>query len=668
MSSDFGSDRTGDDLEQLCCDTIRVLAMDAVEKAGCGHPGMPMGAAEMGHVLWTQFLNLDPSDPGWIGRDRFILSAGHGSMLVYSLLHLGGFPLTLEDLQQFRQANSHTPGHPENFETPGVETTTGPLGQGISNGVGMALANAHLKARFPQLAELLDHKTYVIAGDGDLMEGVSHEACSLAGHLRLKDLIVLYDDNEISIDGRTDITFSEDVLKRFESYGWAVSRIDGHDRAAIAAALEVAKQSDKPVLIACRTVIGKGAPNKQDTSGVHGSKLGPDELKLTKENLGWPETPFLIPGAVKARWEERQAQWRAGREAWNARREALAKEHGDAMAQIEGCLAGKVDLSQVEWPSFEAGKGMATRNSSGKVLNAISPHVPQLIGGSADLTGSVKTYMNDSHDLTPEAMDGRNLRYGVREHGMAAAMNGMALYGGLIPFGGTFLVFSDYNRPSIRLAALMNLHLVHVLTHDSVFLGEDGPTHQPIEHYMALRAIPRLEVWRPGDANEVAEAWRCCVERKAPHALILSRQDVATLDRASLGSAEGVRKGGYTVLDCEGEPAVILMATGSELPLAVEVGQTLQGEGTAARVVSLPCWEVFAEQPQSYQDEVLPPSCTKRVSIESGVTFGWQRYTGAAGLEIGIDRFGASAPLADLLTMFGFTSEQVLEKVRAYLS
>lgn len=668
MSSDFGSDRTGDDLEQLCCDTIRVLAMDAVEKAGCGHPGMPMGAAEMAHVLWTQFLQVDPSDPSWMGRDRFILSAGHGSMLIYSLLHLSGFPLSLGDLQQFRQAGSKTPGHPENFETVGVETTTGPLGQGISNGVGMALANAHLKARFPQLAELLDHKTYVIASDGDLMEGVSHEACSLAGHLRLGDLVVLYDDNEISIDGRTDITFSEDVLKRFEAYGWATSRVDGHDRAALAAALEVAKQSDKPVLIACRTVIGKGAPNKQDTSGVHGSKLGADELKQTKQNLGWPETPFLVPGAVKARWEERQSQWRAAREAWDARREALAEEHGEALAQLEGWLAGRVDLSQVEWPTFAPGKGTATRNSSGKVLNAIAPHVPQLIGGSADLTGSVKTYLDDSHDLSPAAMDGRNLRYGVREHGMAAAMNGMALYGGLIPFGGTFLVFSDYNRPSIRLSALMNLHVIQVLTHDSVFLGEDGPTHQPIEHYMALRAIPRLEVWRPGDANEVAEAWRCCVERKAPHAMILSRQDVATLDRASLGAAEGVRKGGYTVLECEGEPAVILMATGSELPLAVEVGQALQAEGRAARVVSLPCWEVFAEQPQSYRDEVLPPSCARRVSLEAGVTFGWQRFTGAEGLELGIDRFGASAPLADLERMFGFTPEQVLEKVRSYLA
>ena len=662
MSTSFGSDRTGEALEQLCCDAIRVLAMDGVEAAGCGHPGMPMGMADVAHVLWTQFLRLDPQDANWLGRDRFVLSAGHGSMLIYSLLHLSGFELSLDDLKAFRQAHSKTPGHPENFETVGVETTTGPLGQGLSNAVGMAMAERHLAARFPALAEDMAHTTYVIAGDGDLMEGVASEAASLAGHLKLGRLVVLYDDNEITIDGRTSLAFTEDVLKRFDSYGWATSRIDGHDRAAVAAALEAAQGSERPVLIACRTVIGKGAPTKQDTSGVHGSKLGAEELKAAKEGLGWPQEAFLVPDAVRSRWAERQAAWKAARATWNARWSELSSSHADQVAELSRWLSGALDLSSVSWPSFEDGESIATRGASGTVINALASAVPNLIGGSADLAGSVKTDIKGSEDFQATSYGGRNVRYGVREHAMAAAMNGMALHGGLIPMGGTFLVFSDYSRPSIRLSALMGLHVIQVLTHDSVFLGEDGPTHQPVEHFMALRAIPQFNFWRPADARETAVAWRCMLERKAPHGISLTRQGVPVLP----GSGEGAARGGYVIQDCQGEPDLILMATGSEVSLAVDAANAL-GD-VKCRVVSLPCWEVFDQQDQDYQDSVLPPSCGARVSIEAGVTFGWDRYTGSLGIKIGIDRFGASAPYADLQKMFGLTTEQVVARVRTYLS
>ncbi|MBL4849399.1 MAG: transketolase [Planctomycetes bacterium] len=662
MSTSFGSDRTGEDLEQLCCDAIRVLAMDAVEAAGCGHPGMPMGMADAAHVLWTQFLRIDPQDPNWLARDRFVLSAGHGSMLLYSLLHLGGFGLTLDDLKSFRQPHSKTPGHPENFETPGVETTTGPLGQGFSNGVGMAMAERHLAARFPDLSDAMAHTTYVIAGDGDLMEGVASEAASLAGHLGLGRLVVLYDDNQITIDGRTDISFTEDVLKRFDAYGWATSRIDGHDRAAVQAALTAAQGSDRPVLIACRTIIGKGAPTKQDTSGIHGSKLGSSELQATKEKLGWPQDAFLVPDAVRARWKERQSGWSDARQAWNTRWSELSASHADASAELDRWLSGKLDLSAVSWPTFEVGAKIATRGASGQVINALAAAVPNLISGSADLAGSVKTDIKGSEDFQANNYAGRNIRYGVREHAMAAAMNGIALHGGLIPIGGTFLVFSDYSRPSIRLSALMKLHAIQVLTHDSVFLGEDGPTHQPVEHYMALRAIPQFNFWRPADARETAVAWRCMLERKEPHGISLTRQSVPVLE----GTGEGARRGGYVVADSQGEPDLILIATGSEVSLAIEVAQSIKD--ISCRVVSIPCWEVFDEQGPDYRDEILPPTCGARVSIESGVTFGWDRYVGGMGMKIGIDRFGASAPLADLQKMFGMTCEQVVSRVRTYLS
>ena len=662
MSTSFGSDRTGDDLEQLCCDAIRILAMDGVEAAGCGHPGMPMGMAEVAHVLWTRFLSLDPQDPTWVARDRFVLSAGHGSMLIYSLLHFAGFELSLDDLKNFRQLGSKTPGHPENFETVGVETTTGPLGQGFANAVGMAIAERHLAARFPSLAEAIAHKTYVIAGDGDLMEGVASEAASLAGHLKLNRLVVLYDDNRITIDGSTDLAFSEDVLKRFDAYGWATSRIEGHDRAAIERALLAAQESEAPVLIACRTIIGKGAPTKQNTSGVHGSKLGAAELKATKEGLGWPQEAFLVPDAVRARWQERQAAWREAREAWNAGWEQLSKSDPEGVAELGRWLSGEVDLRGVTWPEFKLGSKVATRAASGFVLNAISERVPNLLGGSADLAGSNNTTIDASSDFQPGSYQGQNMRYGVREHAMSSAMNGVALHGGLIPYGGTFLVFSDYSRPAIRLSALMNLHAIQVLTHDSVWLGEDGPTHQPVEHFMALRTIPRLKFWRPADGRETAEVWRCMLEDRAPHAIALTRQSLPVLE----GPIEGARRGGYVLRDCEGSPELILIATGSEVALALEVAEALSD--VACRVVSLPCFEVFDAQGADYRDEVLPPSCGARVSIEAGVTFGWERYVGTMGLSVGIDSFGASAPLADLERHFGFTCEQVSARVRQYLA
>ncbi len=671
MSSDFGSDRTGEALEQLCADTLRVLAMDAVEAAGCGHPGMPMGMADAAHVLWSEFLTIDPTDPKWIGRDRFVLSAGHGSMLLYGLMHLAGFEdVSLDEVKRFRQLHSKTPGHPENFITRGVETTTGPLGQGISNAVGMALAERHLVARFPAAAEVLAQRTFVIASDGDLMEGVASEACSLAGHLGLGRLVVLYDDNEISIDGRTSLAFSEDVLKRFEAYGWLTDRVDGHDQAAVREALSRAvAQEEKPVLISCRTVIGKPAPNKQDTAGVHGSKLGDAERTATKEAMGWPQQPFLVPDAVRRRWTERREAWQQARAKWDAAWKQVEAKAPEEARTLRGWFAGEVpDLSQVEWPAFEPGKAIATRSSSGKALQALAAAVPNLIGGSADLTGSNKTYIDASGDLSREDYAQRNLRYGVREHGMGSLMNGMALHGALIPYGGTFLVFSDYCRPAIRLSALMKLKVGWVMTHDSVFLGEDGPTHQPVEHVAALRAIPNLQVIRPAEATETCMAWRLALEYQGPSVLCLTRQDLPTFDRSALAPAEGALKGGYTLWEQGGAPELILMATGSEVELALEVGRTLASEdGLAVRVVSLPCWEAFDRQGEAYREAVLPPSCGARVSIEAGVTYGWERYTGDLGLRIGIDRFGASAPDTDLAELFGLTPKQVLSRVREYL-
>ena len=673
MSKDFGAGLEGLELEQLCADTIRVLAMDAVQKANSGHPGMPMGAADMAHVLWTQSLVVDPDDPTWLNRDRFVLSAGHGSMLLYSLLHLGGFGLTLDDIKQFRQLHSKTPGHPENFETAGVETTTGPLGQGFANAVGMALAERHIAHRFPALIDCLTHKTFVIAGDGCLQEGISSEAASLAGHLGLGNLVVLWDDNSITIDGSTSISFTEDVPERFATYGWRVHQVDGHDHTAVGRAIHQALQQDtEPTLIACKTIIGKGSPHKAGKASSHGSPLGADEIKLTKEGMGWPQDAFLIPSAVEARWAKRREEWKRARAAWDARWAELRAEHPEQVAEVERWFKQETpDLSGVEWPTFAAGSKAATRNTSGKTLQALAAAVPNLLGGSADLTGSVKTYLNDKGEIARWDYAGQNIRYGVREHAMGAMMNGMALHGGVVPFGGTFLVFTDYCRPAIRLSALMGTHVVWVMTHDSVFLGEDGPTHQPIEHVMSLRAIPGLRVIRPADGTETAYAWRMALAHKGPTVLSLSRQDLPELERDPAGESAGenVLKGGYTAWQGGAEPEVILIATGSEVGLALEAARILhQDDGRAVRVVSMPCWEAFLEQEQDYRDSVLPARCGQRVSIEAGVTFGWERFTGDMGLQLGIDRFGASAPEDALAEEFGLTPAAVVARVRHYLS
>ena len=675
MSQEFGQDRAGEALEQLCADALRVLAMDGVQKANSGHPGMPMGMADAAHALWTRFLRQDPRDPGWIGRDRFVLSAGHGSMLIYGLLHLAGFDLPMEELQRFRQLGSKTPGHPEYGHTPGVETTTGPLGQGFGNAVGMALAERHLVARFPEAAAVLAHHTWVIASDGDLMEGVAAEAASLAGHLGLGRLIVLWDDNHISIDGVTELAFTEDVLARFQAYGWRTERVDGHNRAAVTRALEAARaQSDqaeaRPTLIACRTTIGKGSPGRQNTSKAHGEPLGPKEVEATKAALGWPSQPFLVPSAVRTRWAARQAEWRAERARWDAAWKALEQAHPATAASIRRWFSAEPDLSQVAWPEFAAGTSLATRAAGGKVMQALAKGVPNLIGGSADLTPSTKTFLEGDPVCRRGAWQGRNLHFGVREHGMGALMNGIALHGGLVPFGATFLIFSDYCRPSIRLSALMSVKTVWVMTHDSVYLGEDGPTHQPVEQLMALRAIPGLTVLRPADANETAVAWRLALERPGPALLALTRQNLPTLDRTRCAPAADALRGGYVLWDSAPgtTPQVILIATGSEVHVALEAARTLSEEdGVSARVVSLTSWEVFEDQDEAWREQVLPARCGARVSLEAGRTFGWERYTGDLGLRIGVDRFGASAPDTDLAEELGLSTPRVLERVRAYL-
>ncbi|MCW8139386.1 MAG: transketolase, partial [Planctomycetota bacterium] len=638
--------------------------MDAVQKADSGHPGMPMGMADAAHLLWTEFLRLDPREPRWLGRDRFVLSAGHGSMLLYGLMHLAGFEeLTLDELKRFRQLHSKTPGHPESFVTAGVETTTGPLGQGFANAVGMAMAERHLVTRFPEAADVLAQRTFVICGDGDLMEGISSEAASMAGHLGLSRLVVLYDDNEISIDGSTALAFSEDVLRRFEGHGWRTERVDGHDRGAVRRAIEAALAQDaRPSLIACRTVIGKHAPNKAGTAKAHGEPLGDKELAATKAAMGWPPEPFLVPGAVRERWARRQAEWRAARARWDDAWKALERAHPQTATTLRRWSSGAApDLSGVKWPAFKPGEKDATRGSSGKVLQALCEGVPNLIGGSADLTPSTKTYLNaGGGDFERGNYAGRNLRFGVREHAMGAVMNGMALHGLLIPFGATFLTFTDYARPAMRLGALMGTRTVYVMTHDSIFLGEDGPTHQPVEHLMAMRVIPGMRLIRPADANETALAWRMALEHEGPTVLALTRQNLPVLDRAEHGDAAGALRGGYVLWERGGqEPQVVLVATGSEVHVALDVARALhQDDGRAVRVVSLPCWEVFEEQEPAYREAVLPPACGARVSIEAGVTFGWERYTGELGLRIGVDRFGASAPASTLAEHFGLSPGQ----------
>jgi transketolase len=662
------------DLDRLCINTLRTLAMDAVQKANSGHPGMPMGAADVAYVLWTRFLKHNPGDPRWPDRDRFILSAGHGSMLLYGLLHLTGYDLPLEELKSFRQLGSRTPGHPEYGLTPGVETTTGPLGQGFGNGVGLAIAERFLAATFNRPGfTVFDHCTYGIVSDGDLMEGISHEAASLAGHLGLGKLIYLYDDNEISIEGSTDITFTERVPDRFRAYDWYVQEVDAYDLEAVDEAIRAAQgQIERPSLIVCHTHIGYGAPNKQDDAVAHGSPLGEEEVRRTKEALGWPtEAQFFIPQEAlevfRAALDEgrrRQAEWEEGFDRY-------AEAYPDEAALLRRLWAGELPTGwQDALPVFSPGDGpLATRKASGAVLDAIADRLPVLIGGSADLAPSTKTYLEGYDDFQKDAPAGRNIRFGVREHAMGAILSGMTLHGELMPFGGTFLVFTDYMRPAIRLAAMMELPVVYVWTHDSVWIGEDGPTHQPVEHLAGLRAIPNLHVIRPADASETVAAWRVALERRdGPTGLVLTRQSLPILDRGELADADNLEHGAYVLSEAAGgSPEVILISTGSEVHLAVEAQRLLADSGVRARVVSMPCWKCFEAQPESYRNQVLPPDITARVAIEAAAPLGWDRYVGPEGSVIGIERFGASAPYRDLMDKFGFTPQSVAERVMALL-
>ncbi len=660
--------------DALAVNTLRFLAVDAVEQARSGHPGMPMGAAPMAYALWTRVLRFDPGAPAWPDRDRFVLSAGHGSMLLYGLLHLAGYDLSLDDLRAFRQWGSRTPGHPESFVTPGVETTTGPLGQGFGAAVGMAVAERHLAARFNRPGfPVVDHFTYVIAGDGDLMEGVCAEAASLAGHLGLGRLIVLYDDNRITIEGSTGLAFTEDVEARFRAYGWQVLSVeDGNDTAAVEAALvEARADGERPTLIRVRTHIGFGSPAKQDTADVHGAPLGPDEARRTKENLGWPpEAAFRVPPEALEPFLAAARRGRQAREAWEALIARYREAHPELASELERRTAGRLPEGwDADLPAFPADPGgTATRSAGGAVLNALARRLPELIGGSADLGPSTKTLLKGEQDFSRDCPAGRNLHFGVREHAMAAVMNGMANHGGVRPFGSTFFVFADYLRPSLRLAALMGLPVVHVFTHDSIFVGEDGPTHQPVEHLASLRAMPNLVVIRPADAGETVEAWKVAVERTdGPTALVLTRQNVPVLDRGALGPAEGLRRGAYVLREAAGGPdavRLILIATGSEVHLALGAAERLEADGVATRVVSLPSWELFEAQERSYRDEVLPPRVEARVAVEAGATFGWERYVGARGRVVGLDRFGASAPAAVLAERFGFTVDNVVRAAR----
>jgi transketolase len=645
---------------------LRALAMDAVERAKSGHPGMPMGMADVATVLFTRFLKYDPAHPGWPDRDRFVLSAGHGSMLLYALLHLTGYAdMTLDELKRFRQLGSRTAGHPEYGHAAGIETTTGPLGQGLGNAVGMALAERLLNARFGN--ELVDHHTYVIAGDGCLMEGISHEAISLAGHLRLNKLIVLFDDNKISIDGPTSLSVSDDQLARFRASGWAVEAVDGHDAEAVAGALGRAQLSERPTLIACRTTIGYGAPKKAGTAATHGAPLGADEIAGAREVLGWPHAPFDVPEPVLAAWRAAGQHSRHAYQSWTKRHDAHPdrREFDRRMAGDlpEGFASAVNELKRAV--SAEAPK-LATRMSSQKVLEALTPLMPELVGGSADLTGSNNTRTKDTAPVTADDFAGRYIHYGVREHGMAAAMNGLALHGGIVPYGGTFLVFTDYCRPSIRLSALMGQRVVYVMTHDSIGLGEDGPTHQPVEHLASLRAIPNLLVFRPADTVETAECWALALaDAGRPSILALTRQALPTV-RTTHADENLCARGGYILVPAEGSRRVTLIASGSEVAIALEARDKLQADGIGAAVVSLPCWELFEAQTPAYRHAVLGPGAV-RVAIEAASPFGWERHVGAGGAVIGMSGFGASAPAEDLYAHFGITADAAVLAAKARL-
>ncbi len=658
---------TEHDLEQLSITTVRTLAIDAVQAANSGHPGMPMGCAPMAYVLFREAMRHDPTAPNWFDRDRFVLSAGHGSMLLYAYLHLTGYERpTLEDIQNFRQWGYPTAGHPESHELAGVETTTGPLGQGFANGVGMALAERRLAAEFNRPGhEIIDHRVYGIVSDGDLMEGVASEAASLAGHLKLGKIVYLYDDNHITIDGATDIAFSEDVLARFEAYGWHTERVaDGNDVEGIRAAVKRAESDERPSLIAVRTVIGYGSPNKAGTSSSHGSPLGEEEIRATKEFYGWdPDATFLVPDEVRSHLDRRDAGAEE-RKAWQARLVAYGDEHPELAAELKRRIAGQLpDGWQESLPVLD-GKD-ATRKHSGAVINAIADTLPELFGGSADLAGSNNTDVKDGRDFSASYPAGRNVRFGVREHAMASMSNGMALHGGLIPYAATFLVFTDYARPAMRLAALMGQRVVYVMTHDSVGLGEDGPTHQPVEHVASLRAMPNMAVWRPADGMETVIAWTAAIERTdGPTTIALTRQGLPYLgDR----DAADVARGGYVLSDSADTPDVILVGTGSEVSLCVEAAEALAADGIGVRVVSMPCWEAFLEQDDDYRETVLPGDVTARVAVEAGTSFGWDRFVGAGGGFVTIDRFGASAPAERVFDELGFNVDNVVQTAKDLL-
>ncbi len=659
---------TSDELEQKAINTIRFLSADGVQQANSGHPGLPMGTAAMAFTIWTRHLRHNPTNPHWHNRDRFILSGGHGSMLLYSLLHLTGYDLPLAELQRFRQWGSKTPGHPEYGLTPGVETTTGPLGQGFSNGVGMAIAEAHLAAEFNRPGfPIIDHYVYAIVTDGDLMEGVAAEAASLAGHLKLGKLIYLYDDNRISIDGSTDLAFTEDRAARFAAYGWHVLHVeDGNNVEEIDHAIREAKIDSRPSLIICRTHIGFGLPTRQDTNKAHGEPPGDEELDGAKRKLGWPVQPrFYIPEDVKEFFRQAITTGKKLETEWNQQFEAYRQEYPDLAGELERRLRSNLPENwDQELPEFAAdSKGLATRAASGKVINALAKRIPELMGGSADLTPSTNTWVQDSPAFQANSPEGRNIHFGVREHAMGAIVNGMALHKGLIPFGATFLVFSDYMRPAVRLSALSQIPAIWVFTHDSIGLGEDGPTHQPIEHLASLRAIPNLVVVRPADANEVREAWKVAIQRRTgPTVIALSRQATPILDRAVLAPASLLARGAYVLADLgSAKPQMILMASGTEVALIYEAALRLVIEGLNVRVVSFPSWELFEQQDPSYQDSVLPQDINLRLAVEMGISQGWERWVGPNGKVICLNQFGASAPYKTLMKEYGFTVENIVE-------
>ncbi len=661
-------------LEQLCIDTVRTLSMDAVQQADSGHPGTPMALAPLAYLLFTRHLRHNPGNPLWMDRDRFVLSAGHASMLLYSVLYLSGYDLSLDDLKRFRQWDSRTPGHPEHGITPGVETTTGPLGQGVGNAVGFAVAEAHLAAVFNSSGHRpVDHHTFFIASDGDVMEGVSHESASLAGHLRLGKLIGFYDDNHITIEGSTELAFGEDVGARYEAYGWHVQHVaDGNDLDALDAAINAAKAAaGRPSLVVVRTHIAYGSPNKVDTAEAHGSPLGKDEVRLTKQALGWPSMePFFVPDDALTEWRKCRDRGAALEAEWQGRYDTYAAAQPERVKELERRNRGELPAGwDADIPTFAPGKPVATRNASERVLNAIAPRLPELMGGAADLAPSTKTLMKDAGRFGAGNYAGRNMHFGIREHGMGTVLNGMALHGGILPYGATFLIFSDYMRPPIRLASLMERQVIYVFTHDSIGLGEDGPTHQPIEMLALLRAIPHLTVLRPADANETAEAWRVAIgHRHGPVALALSRQNLAVFDRSRLGAASGVARGAYVLSEAKGaKPEVILLASGSEVEIVLAAQDKLAAREVAARVVSVPSLELFAREPESYRNEVLPPDVPRRVAVEAAHPMSWYRWVGDRGEVIGLTRFGASAPYQRIYQELGFTPDAVAARVERLL-